>query len=472
MHAIKKRAIEKIASLDAKVGVIGLGAAGLPLAWAFATAGMHTIGFDVDELKVDKLKKGEDPLAADGYRVQPLLCAGALEATAIDDVDKLRQCDVVCICVPTPVTAAGDPDMRHVVAATETVTRCLRQGVCVILQSTVYPGATREVVAKRVRDRGFCVGVDVFVAHSPERLDLGNRDYSISDTPRVVGGITFDCCDVAMEALSVAIDQVAPLSSAEAAEMTKLYENGFRAVAIGYANETVKACHALGIDPWEIVSAAATKPFGFMRFDPGPGVGGDCIPTDPLYLMWRLRASGGDMPVLRAACDLNDHMPAYWADIICQKLLDEGVPLEKAKVMMFGMTYKRDVADVRRSPAIEIAKILASRGVNIAYYDPYVPTLSLPNNDTPVTCSSRPIEDVKNSHCAVITTDHSVFESPENPFRWEDVTANAGLMVDTRGVYTWGTMHGAKKHQSKGDEICQKNYAETQKMTANGYNQP
>ncbi|MBV9280899.1 MAG: nucleotide sugar dehydrogenase [Chloroflexi bacterium] len=416
--------LEKLRSRTARVAVIGLGYVGLPLAVALAEAGYRVVGLDVDARKVESICEATSYLAdVPDEALRPLVASRQLGATT--DFAALAGCDAVSICVPTPLRKTGDPDVSHIVEATEALARHLHPGMVVVLESTTYPGTTTEVILPRLaqgRD-DIRVGESFFLAFSPERVDPGRTDWTTRTTPKVVGGVTPACLEVAMAYYSAAIHRLVPVSSTETAEMVKLLENTFRAVNIALANEVLLMCDKLDLDVWEVIEAAATKPFGYMKFTPGPGLGGHCIPIDPLYLSWRLKALRYTARFIDLATEVNAEMPRYWVQKVQDALNDAGKAVRGSRVLVLGVAYKRDVSDVRESPALDIIQLLARKGAQVTYDDPHVPTLE--HEGLSLASVSDLDAALDAADCAVIVTDHSAYD-------WERIGRRARLVVDTR----------------------------------------
>ncbi len=369
--------VERFESRRATVGVVGLGYVGLPLAVAFAGAGFRTVGYDLDESRVAGVGRGESYLLdVPSERLAPLVGAGRL--TAVAEFEGLAFADAVLVCVPTPLTTAGEPNLGAVEAAVRNLRGLDLQGRLLVLESTTYPGTTEEVVKPELEAAGLRAGSDFHLAFSPERTDPGNRRFGVANTPKVVGGVTPACTRVAAALYGQVAEEVVTVSSAAAAEMVKLLENSFRAVNIALANETALVCRRLGIDPWEVAEAAATKPFGYMPFYPGPGVGGHCIPVDPLYLRGRMRTLHYRTRCVELAHEINSAMPDYVVGRIAEALNPAAGDIRGARIMVLGVAYKADVDDARQSPALEILLRLRRRGAEVAYHDPHIPRLSLP----------------------------------------------------------------------------------------------
>jgi UDP-N-acetyl-D-glucosamine dehydrogenase len=416
---------EKIAQRTARIGVIGLGYVGLPLAVEFARAGFDVTGFDVDQSKVDAINAGRsyigdvktEELAAEVKRDR-------LRGTT--DMTQLQQMDVVDICVPTPLRKTKDPDMSFVVAAAEQIAKHLHPGMLVVLESTTYPGTTAEVLQPMFEARGLQVGKDFYLAFSPERVDPANEKFTTRNTPKVVGGTTPACSAVAAALYETAIDTVVPVASTQVAEMVKLLENTFRAVNIGLVNEIALMCHRMNINVWEVIEAAGTKPFGFMPFYPGPGLGGHCIPIDPFYLSWKARQSGFECRFIELAGQINGSMPAFVVERIGEALNTRKQAINGSRIHVFGVAYKKDVSDMRESPALDIIELLHRRGAILSYTDPYVPALDLEHGQLSMT-SVAEADTGKGIDCAVICTNHAAFNYRALPGRFP-------LVVDTRNA--------------------------------------
>jgi UDP-N-acetyl-D-glucosamine dehydrogenase len=388
---------------SARLAVIGLGYVGLPLAVEFAEAGFHVVGIDLDESRVRQLQRGVSYIQDVPTRsVRDLVRAGKLEATT--DFRALLKCDSVNICVPTPLSKQRDPDVSYIVAATDQVKKHLHRGMLVILESTTYPGTTDELILPRLEETGMKVGRDFFLAFSPERVDPGNPTFTTRNIPKVVGGVTPACTQVAVTLYRQRLEHVVPVSSTQVAEMVKLLENTFRSVNIGLVNELALMCRRLGIDVWEVIEAAATKPFGFMPFFPGPGLGGHCIPIDPFYLSWKARASGFEARFIELAGYINGHMPEHVVDLVAENLNRRGQSVRGARVLVLGVAYKAGIDDTRESPSLDIMKTLEDRGAKVDYSDPFVPALEFFGRrlkSTPLTAAR-----LKAFDCAVIATAH------------------------------------------------------------------
>jgi UDP-N-acetyl-D-glucosamine dehydrogenase len=416
---------QKIIDRNVRFGVIGLGYVGLPLAVEFAKAGMKVTGFEVDPRKVEKLSMGESYIGdVPSSEVEPLVKRGLFSATT--DFDELAQMDVVSICVPTPLSKTRDPDMSYVVQATEDVRRRLRKGQLIILESTTYPGTTDELMKVELEKTGLKCGTDFFLAFSPERVDPSNPQFGVKNTPKLVGGVEPQSGDLAYTFYSQAIDRVMKLSSAAAAEMSKLLENTFRSVNIGLVNEMALMCDRLGLDVWEVIDGAATKPFGFMKFVPGPGVGGHCIPLDPFYLSWKLRTLNYRARFIELAGEINSEMPHYVVRLVSEGLNKDRKSVNGSRVLLLGVAYKNDVADMRESPALDILSVLEREGAQVVYHDAYVPEFR--HGDKSYKQVDLTADELKKADCVVVACKHKGID-------WSFVAQNAKLIVDSRNAY-------------------------------------
>ncbi|MCC6366360.1 MAG: nucleotide sugar dehydrogenase [Bryobacterales bacterium] len=413
----------KLRNRSAQVGVIGLGYVGLPLAVEFAKAGFHVTGIDVQEQKVEELNRGVSYVQDVPSEVlAPLVEAGRLRATA--DFAALSRLDTVNIAVPTPLRKTKDPDMSFVVAASQQVARFAHPGMLVILESTTYPGTTAELVLPMIENDRMRVGEDFFLCFSPERVDPGNPNFQTWNIPKVVGGITPECTKMGAMFYGQALETVIPVSSTEVAEMVKLLENTFRMINIGLVNELAVMCDRMGINVWEVIEAAATKPFGFMPFYPGPGLGGHCIPIDPFYLSWKTKQAGIEARFIELAGYVNGQMPHFVVDKIQNALNDHTKPLKGSKVHVLGVAYKRNIDDVRESPALDIIHLLQRRGAEVSYSDPYVGTLRADGLEM---TSVDTVKGCRESDCAVVVTDHAAFD-------YAAILEATPLVVDTRNA--------------------------------------
>jgi len=409
---------------DLLFGIVGLGYVGLPLAVELAEAGYRVLGFDVQPKVVDGLNARHSHVKdVSDAQLAAVVDAGRFSATT--DMARLAEPDAISICVPTPLSKFKDPDVSYIVAATEAVKRTLRRGQAIILESTTYPGTTREILLPALESTGLTVGEDFFLAFSPERVDPGNPTYGTRNTPKVVGGITADCLRVGMALYQPAIETLVPVSTTEAAELVKLLENTFRSVNIGLVNEMAIVCDKLGVNVWEVIDAAATKPFGFMKFLPGPGLGGHCIPIDPHYLAWKMRGLNYKTRFIDLAGELNTEMPLFWVRKVTEALNDQGKAVRGASVLVLGVAYKRDIDDIRESPALDIIRLLDGQGARVSYHDPHVPVFAEDGHEF----RSVPLdpESVAAADCIMIVTDHSAID-------YHMIRRKARLVVDTRNA--------------------------------------
>ena len=419
---------DRIRSRKARTGVVGLGYVGLPLAVELAKAGFHATGIDLDERKVQLINDGRsyipDVPTAD---VQALHATGRLDATT--DFAVVRELDTVNICVPTPLRKTKDPDMSYIVSAVEGIAKSLHPGMLVILESTTYPGTTEEVVQPMLEATGLKAGVDFFLAFSPERVDPGNPTFQTHNVPKVVGGLTPACSDLATELYGSAIQTIVPVSSTRVAEMVKLLENTFRAVNIGLVNELALMCDRMNIDVWEVVEAAKTKPFGYMAFYPGPGLGGHCIPIDPFYLSWKARQTGFDPRFIELAGHINGGMPHYVVDKVGDALNTRRKPINGSNILIAGVAYKRDIDDLRESPALDVMGLLDKRGARVSYADPYVPEVHGREwtGGYDITSVDMTRGHIAQYDAVVIITDHKTFD-------YRALIDEADVIVDTRNA--------------------------------------
>jgi UDP-N-acetyl-D-glucosamine dehydrogenase len=413
---------EKIRSKRAHVGVVGLGYVGLPLAVEYAEAGFHVTGIDLSESKTSKVNGGESYVGdVPTATLKPLVEKGLLKATT--DFSSLKEFDTVNICVPTPLRKTKDPDMSYIVAACEEIAKYLHPGMLIILESTTYPGTTDELVLPMLEKSGLKVGQDFFLCFSPERVDPGNAKFQTKNIPKVVGGTTPACTELGQLFYSQALEHVVPVSSTQVAEMVKLLENTFRMINIGLVNEIAIMCDSMGINVWEVIEAAATKPFGFMPFYPGPGLGGHCIPIDPFYLSWKTKQAGIEARFIELAGYINGQMPHFVVEKVQNALNEFRKPVKGSKILIYGTAYKRDIDDVRESPALDIMHLLKKRGAEVSYVDPFVPELRLDGE----TLHASGSEAVASADCVVIVTDHSSFD-------YKALLKDASLIVDTRNA--------------------------------------
>ena len=422
----------------AHVAIIGLGFAGLPLAIAFAAAGHRVTGIDVDGARVRDLNAGRSHIAdVPDAELAGQVAAGRFVATT--DYAALAQVDSVTICVPTPLLPGQVPDLRFIESAVDSLAPFLHPGMLVVLESTTYPGTTEEIVQTRVEARGLRTGIDVFIGFAPERIDPGSTSspgLAVRSIPKLVGGATPLCLAHVQALYEPVVDRLVPVSSLRTAEMAKLVENSFRMVNIAFANEVALMCDRLGIDVWEVIDAAATKPYGFLAHYPGPGLGGHCIPVDPYYLSWKMKTLNVPARFIELAGEINRAMPAHVVGKVSTALEARGKTIRGANILVLGVTYKRDVADVRESPSLDILGLLAARGAHVGYHDPYVPELEVavraagsidPHGPTiRLTCEDV-VSSVRNADCVIVATDHTSYD-------WNVIAHDAKLIVDTRNV--------------------------------------
>jgi UDP-N-acetyl-D-glucosamine dehydrogenase len=442
---MKQKLLAGINDRSATVGVIGLGYVGLPLAVEFARAGFKVIGFDVSHPVCDSLNAGKSHIQdVPSHEVAQFVRSGHFRATT--NAAELRTTDAISIAVPTPLGKTRDPDMSYVQAASRTVAEVAHPGLLVVLESTTYPGTTRDVVLPMLTAQGFTVGEDIFVAFSPERVDPGNPVYNTRNTPKVVGGITPACTEVASALYASCIETIVPVTSTETAELVKLLENTFRSVNIAMANEMAIVCDKLGVDVWEVINAAATKPFGFMKFTPGPGIGGHCIPLDPHYLAWKMRTLNYKTRFIDLAGEINTAMPAYVVEKVAHALNAVRKPVNGSSVLVLGVAYKRDIDDVRESPALDVIHLLEAAGATVEYHDPYIPTVrddddhgTSSNGSSPRMRKSIELspDSLSAADAVVIVTDHRSVD-------YQLVVDHARVIVDSRNATA-----GLKGAQSK-----------------------
>jgi UDP-N-acetyl-D-glucosamine dehydrogenase len=420
----KAQLLTKISDRSAVTAVIGLGYVGLPLAMEFCDAGFTVIGYDVTQRVVDLLMSGKSHIQdVPSSQVAAHVKSGKFVATT--DEKALSRVDTVSIAVPTPLAKTRDPDMSYVISAAEAVTRNAHKGMLIVLESTTYPGTTRDVMQPRLEKLGLVIGTDVFLAFSPERVDPGNPKWHTKNTPKVLGGITAACTETAAALYGTCIDHIVPVSSPEAAELTKLLENTFRSVNIGLVNEMAIICDRLGVDVWEVIEAASTKPFGFMKFTPGPGIGGHCIPLDPHYLAWKMRTLNYKTRFIDLASEINSAMPDLVAHKVSLALNDDRKAVRGSKVLVLGVAYKKDIDDMRESPALDVIRLLEEHGAEVTYHDPHVAKYTEEGH----TRTSVPLSDavISGSDAVVIVTDHSSVD-------YQHLVDTASLVVDTRNA--------------------------------------
>jgi len=438
---MKNDLISLITNKKAHIGVIGLGYVGLPLLVEFTSRGFTGTGFEVDEAKAKQINEGTSYIGdVASPKVKEVVDAKLLRATT--NFDHLSECDAIIICVPTPLRKTKEPDVSYILAAAEQIAKRLRRGHLIILESTTYPGTTDEVLLPMFEEKGLKLDEDFLLAFSPERVDPGNPQFQTHNIPKVVGGVTEDSTTVAAHLYSQIVNDVFAVSSARVAEAAKLLENTFRAVNIGMANEMARLCYALNIDTWEVIRAAATKPFGFMPFYPGPGIGGHCIPLDPHYLSWKARQHGFDSRFISLAEEVNSRMPEHVVQLVADGLNDESKAMKGSNVLLLGVAYKKDINDVRESPALSIIDRLRAKGANVRYHDPFVSELRFDDAHTDSTgepLSSVPLtsDELQAADCVIIVTDHSDID-------YKHVCSQVPLIIDTRNA-----LNGDVRRQSK-----------------------
>ena len=418
--------INKIETRDARIGVIGLGYVGLPLAIEFVQAGFHVVGIDIDDNKIESINNKKNYIKdVDNQLFQNAVNDGKLIAT--NDFSFVKTLDSISICVPTPLNKQKDPDISFIISVMDKIKNYIHKDLLIILESTTYPGSTRELILPYIENNNFNIGEDIFLCFSPERIDPGNKHYNTSNTPKVIGGISKMCTKIGEKLYSTIINKIIVVSSTETAEMVKLLENTFRAINIGLANEIAIMCEKLGINAWEVIDAAATKPFGYMKFLPGPGLGGHCIPIDPHYLSWKLKTLDYDAKFIQLAGDINTKMPNHVLNLISKNLNKLHKSLNGSILLIIGVAYKKDINDTRESPALDIIQLLIKAGAEIDYYDPNVPKIFY--ND--ISMKSLPkLESNKlnNYDACIVITDHS-------DINYELIYDNSSLIIDTRNVF-------------------------------------
>jgi len=425
---------DRIASREARIGVIGLGYVGLPLALEFARAGFRVDGFDLDPEKVRILTEGGSYIGdVPAGEVAAQISSGRLAAHT--DFAALSATDVIHVCVPTPLTKTRDPDVSHIVRAVDEIRRRLRSGQLIVLGSTTYPGTTHDLFVPLLEETGLRCGIDFSVCFGPERIDPANQRFEVRQIPKVVGGETPLCAELGRRVFEAVFETVVPVSSTQAAEMVKLLENTFRAINIGLVNEIALMCHRLGLDVWEVIDAAATKPYGFMKFQPGPGLGGHCIPVDPTYLSWKMKALNFTARFIELATDVNGHMPEHVVATIGDLLNEDRLAVNGARLLILGVAYKADVSDLRESPALDILRLLDEKGAEVRYHDTHIPELALERR----TWKSVELtdEELAGADLVVILTDHAAID-------WDRVVAKAQRVYDTRNA-TRAVQEGREK---------------------------
>jgi UDP-N-acetyl-D-glucosamine dehydrogenase len=418
---------KRIEEKQLKVGVLGLGYVGLPLAGEFASAGLKVVGFDIDEKKVRTLNSGRSIIKhIPNSKVKEIVKAGRFKATS--NMARLKNVDAILVCVPTPLTQNREPDMQFIIKSTETIAKYLQRGQLIVLESTTYPGTTREVMVPILQSSGLKAGKDFHLAYSPEREDPGNKDFSTGTIPKVVGGLTQKCCDMACKLYDTAIVWTVAVSSLETAEASKILENVYRCVNIAMVNELKVVFDRMGIDVWEVINAASTKPFGFKAFYPGPGLGGHCIPIDPFYLTWKARQYGMPTRFIELAGEINTGMPRYVIAKTTEALNQHRKSLKGSKVLVLGLAYKKDIDDLRESPSIELIELLREKGAKVDYNDPYIPkTHKQRQHDLKMASKKLSAQMLSSYDVVLISTDHSEYD-----YQW--IVKNAKIVVDTRNA--------------------------------------
>ena len=416
----------KINNKEANIGVIGLGYVGLPLAIEFAKAGFNVSGIDIDDKKIAAINKGDNYISdIDDSLLMDLVKKGRLKATKNTSI--ITTLDAISICVPTPLSKVNEPDVSYIINSVNAIKRYLHKDLLIVLESTTYPGTTKEVVLSALRESGLIVGEDYYLCFSPERIDPGNENYNISNTPKVIGGVTTECAKVGQLLYSQIVKDVISVSSPETAEMVKLLENTFRSINIGLANEVAIMCEKLGIDVWEVIDAANTKPYGFMKFTPGPGLGGHCIPIDPLYLSWKMKNLNYNPQFIDLASKINASMPEHIIDMLKKALNKNQKELENSKILILGMAYKKDIDDIRESPSLDILYLLNKNNSKVDYFDPYIPDFVFDKRKNK-SLDDLNSEVLKKFDAVIILTDHSNID-------YKLIKDNAALIIDTRNVY-------------------------------------
>jgi UDP-N-acetyl-D-glucosamine dehydrogenase len=423
----KEQLIQKINNKSITVAVLGLGYVGLPLAVVFAEAGFKVIGVDPVVEKVEMVNRGESyVLDVSSEALRELVQAGMISATT--DFAACKAADAVSICVPTPLRKTGDPDLSYIISATEGLAPHTHAGMVVVLESSTYPGTTREMVLPRLTsETGLKAGEDIFIAFSPERVDPGRKDWVTKNTPKVIGGITEACSEVAAHWYALALDTVVPVSSTEAAEMAKLLENTFRMINIGLVNELAIMCDRLDVDVWEVIEAAATKPFGFMKFTPGPGLGGHCIPIDPLYLSWKMKSLHYTARFIELASEINTSMPRFSVGKVQDALNECGKAVKGSRLLVLGVAYKPDIDDLRESPALDVIHLLQEKGADVVYHDPFIPHFRHNGWEMNSVKEEHLMREIRGADAVVITTNHSQYD-------YAVILQNANLIIDTRNA--------------------------------------
>ena len=441
---MKQQMLRKLEERTACIGVVGLGYVGLPLALEFAKAGFHVIGYDVSDRVVKGLMEGKSHIQdVSSEELAAVVKSGHFEATT--EEPRLREMDAISIAVPTPLAKTRDPDMTYIIAAADAIARNAHPGLLIVLESTTYPGTTRELMQPKLEAAGLTVGEDVFLAFSPERVDPGNPVWNTRNTPKVVGGITPACTEVASALYSSCLARIVPVSSTETAELVKLLENTFRSVNIGLVNEMQIVCDKLGVNVWEVIDAAATKPFGFMKFTPGPGIGGHCIPLDPHYLAWKMRTLNYKTRFIDLASEINSEMPALVVERVAQALNTARKPVNGSRVLVLGVAYKKDIDDMRESPALDVIRMLEEQRADVVYHDPHVPSFREDGHEHHSVELTD--EELSRADAVVIITDHSSID-------YQRVVNLARVVVDTRNATAGLTGRGPANATVAGADLA------------------
>ena len=418
--------IKKINDRSAKVGVIGLGYVGLPLAIEFVNAGYEVIGIDVDENKINTINSAKNYIKdVDDKTLEEAVKKGSFKATK--DFSIVNDLDTVSICVPTPLNKEKNPDISYIISVMDEIKDYIHKDMIIILESTTYPGSTKELILPYIENDNLIPGENICLCFSPERIDPGNKSYNTHNTPKVIGGITEKCSTIGKALYSTIIENIILVSSTETAEMVKLLENTFRAINIGLANEVAIMCEKLGVNAWEVIDAAATKPFGFMKFTPGPGLGGHCIPIDPYYLSWKLKTLDYDARFIKLAGEINTQMPKHVIGLITSGLNKNQKSINGSEILIIGVAYKKNIDDCRESPSLDIIELLEKAGCKVSYFDPYVPHLKY-NNIKLNSLKTINVENIKNFDASVIITDHSNID-------YKLIASSSDLIIDTRNVF-------------------------------------
>ena len=417
--------IEKIDNRSAKIGVIGLGYVGLPLAMEFVNSGFQVTGIDIDKNKINALNNGKNYINdVDDELLKNAVKKNSLKGTT--DFSEVKDLDTISICVPTPLNKEKNPDISFIVSVMEEIKNYLHPSMIIILESTTYPGSTRELILPYIENDNLTLGKNICLCFSPERIDPGNKTYNTSNTPKIIGGITPQCSKTGEKLYSTIINKVIVVSSPESAEMVKLLENTFRAVNIGLANEVAIMCEKLGVNAWEVIEAAATKPFGFMKFTPGPGLGGHCIPIDPYYLSWKLKTLDYDARFIKLAGEINTQMPHHVVELISAGLNKSQMPINGSKILIIGTAYKKNINDLRESPALDIIQLLNELNAKIDYFDPFIPEINM--NKKIIKCIDLTSENISKFDICVIITDHDEID-------YDLIFRKSNLILDTRNIY-------------------------------------